>query len=166
MINFFTSKIEQNREKYQYFVRYKKSERIFADTEKAYYTTPEYYIDCVAREEFNSSKIEENRNQKTKEQKHSTPHLSKKLDTKQFKQVLKKAIDKGLIETNDDRYVWKGTKALFGYFVQKMNDYLKLKHGEKLDLKSFSETFNISTNKISSAIQDYKKGTGTACNYR
>lgn len=87
-------------------------------------------------------------------------NLPNELNTKQSKELLQKAMLKGLCDSN---YDWLKSKALLAYFADRTSEYLKLGKGEydgktKTSWKPFETLFDISG--LSGAKRDYQR-TGT-----
>lgn len=53
--------------------------------------------------------------------------IPKELRTDEAKEMFKRAIDKGFVVVDGDRYKWNDTASLYGYFVDKTSDYLNLR---------------------------------------
>lgn len=49
------------------------------------------------------------------------------LNNDKAKELFKRAIIKGLISTDGDRYKWNDTASLYGYFVDKTSDFLNIR---------------------------------------
>ena len=53
--------------------------------------------------------------------------IPKELRTDVAKEMFKRALGKGFVVVDGDRYKWKDTASLYGYFVDKTSDYLNLR---------------------------------------
>ena len=49
------------------------------------------------------------------------------LNNDKAKELFKRAISKGLISTDGDKYKWNDTASLYGYFVDKTSDFLNIR---------------------------------------
>lgn len=48
--------------------------------------------------------------------------------TNEAKELFKRAIKKGLVSNDGDKYKWNDSASLYGYFVDKTSDFLNIRH--------------------------------------
>ncbi len=54
--------------------------------------------------------------------------IAKELKTDEAKRVFNKALGKGLIKVDENKYKWVDSASLYGYFVDKTSDFLNIRH--------------------------------------
>lgn len=79
--------------------------------------------------------------------------LPDELDTKEAREVLEKAKEKGFCSVVDGRWKWAGSFALLGYFVKCMNWELTLSDGVRLKWRPFKELFRLQDRQVRTAQQ-------------
>lgn len=73
----------------------------------------------------------------------TAPEMPKELTTARGQAILSKAVEDGLLKMEGGRYVWKGTHALYGYFVDRVTDALDMRpENDRIPWASFRFVMN------------------------
>jgi len=86
--------------------------------------------------------------------------LPTELDTTEARKLFQKAIGEGLMSKTANGYKWNKTAALFGYFVDKVSDFLKIRpYNDNIPWRLFKAAFVADDSFINTArqkVNDYK----------
>lgn len=82
------------------------------------------------------------------------------LATDKAKKLFERAINKGLISVNGDKYKWNDTASLYGYFVDKTSDFLNIRpSNNRIPWKKYEAIIKNHSSLIATAkqaVNDYK----------
>lgn len=80
--------------------------------------------------------------------------------TNEAKELFKRAIKKGLVSNDGDKYKWNDSASLYGYFVDKTSDFLNIRHSNnRLPWKKYEAIITNHSSLIATArqaVNDYK----------
>lgn len=80
--------------------------------------------------------------------------------TNEAKELFKRAIKKGLVSNDGDKYKWNDSASLYGYFVDKTSDFLNIRHSNnRLPWKKYEGIITNHRSMLATArqaVNDYK----------